>query len=106
MHDINPDEPLLIWLPDIMLRMVEPQIIEEWENKVDKKARAKLDKEEKARERALTKAAKEQAKAAKEQAKADGVKAKQPKATKAKSKVEFISIGISARIRVRIHDHR
>ncbi len=68
----HPEEPMLMWLPAVMLEMAVPGIVEEFEGTEHSKARKKQETEQRKKDRAEGKIVPPQAKAEKADARAEG----------------------------------
>ena len=86
----DPEEPMLLWLPAVMLEMAEPGLVEEFESIEDAKERRRQETEQRKKDRAEGKVVPRQPKAKNADAKADGerpttlTKKKHPITTKKK----------------------
>ena len=68
----DPEEPILLWLPAVILEMAEPGIVEEFERIEDVKAKKKQETEQRKKDRAEGKVVLRQPKATKADAKTEG----------------------------------
>ena len=68
----HPEEPMLLWLPAVMLEMAVPAIVEEFEGIEGAKARKKRETEQRKKDRVEGKIVLQQAKAEKADAKTEG----------------------------------